>query len=393
MSKNWVNQLKKVATVGLAGLVLAACGNGAEEGDTSSGGESAAAGDDSSVKFGLITAQTGGASAYGVSIEEGAQLAVDEINEANPDHQIEFIVEDEKGEKDEAINAMNKLIHQDQVLAVQGPMLTGTMNAAGPVANDAGVVALGTSTTGEGITDIGEYIFRNAVPESTAVAEAVRQAHEELGFETAAILYSQNNDQMVSVNNTLEQTFEELGVEVVVSETFSDGDTDFSAQLTNIQSAEPDVVAVASLLQEGSVIMTAARDMGLEQPVIGSNGFNSPAFIEQSGEAADGAVVGTPWFPGRESETTQNFNEAYETAYGRSADQFAAQSYDGIHLLYQAWVDSGYTQDRTEFRDALANVSDFEGVTGPMSFDENRDPVAEVQVLKVEGGEFVPLSE
>src|SRR5699024_771086 len=145
-----------------------------------------AAGDDSSVKFGLITAQTGGASAYGVSIEEGAQLAVDEINEANPDHQIDFIIEDEKGEKDEAINAMNKLIHQDEVLAVQGPMLTGTMFAGGPVAQDAGVVSLGTSTTGEGITDIGDYVFRNAVPESTAVAEAIRQAHEVLGFETAA---------------------------------------------------------------------------------------------------------------------------------------------------------------------------------------------------------------
>lgn len=382
-----MKRFTKMMTVGAAGLALAACGNEEAAGDA--GGE--AAGDDSSVKFGLVTAQTGGASAYGVSIEEGAQLAVDEINEENPEHQIDFIIEDEKGEKDEAINAMNKLIHQDQVLAIQGPMLTGTMFAGGPVAQDAGVVALGTSTTGEGITDIGDYVFRNAVPESTAVAEAVRQAHDALGFETAAIFYSQNNDQMVSVNNTLVDVFDEVGVEVVASETFSDGDTDFSAQLTNIQAANPDVIAVASLLQEGSVIMTAARNMGLEQPVIGSNGFNSPAFITQSEAAADGAIVGTPWFPGRDSEITQSFNEAFEAEYGYNADQFAAQSYDGIHMLYQAWVDSGYTQDRAAFRDALANISDFEGVTGPVSFDENRDPIAEVQVLKVENGEFVAL--
>lgn len=392
MKKNWVKQLTKVVTVGVAGFVLAACGNGSEGDDPSASGD-AMASDDSSVKFGLITAQTGGASAYGISIEEGAQLAVDEINEANPDHQIDFIIEDEKGEKNEAINAMNKLIHQDQVLAVQGPMLTGTMNAAGPVAQEAEVVSLGTSTTGEGITDIGDYIFRNAVPESTAVTEATRQAHEQFGFETVAILYSQNNDQMVSVNRTLEQTFEELGVEVVASETFADGDTDYSAQLTNVQSAEPDVIAVASLLQEGSVIMSAARDMGLNQPVIGSNGFNSPAFIEQSAEAADGAVVGTPWFPGRDSAITQDFNDAYEAAYDRPADQFAAQSFDGIHMLYQAWADSGYTQDRAEFRDALADIENFEGVAGSVSFDENRDPIAEVQVLKVENGEFVPLAQ
>lgn len=389
MRNKWTKKIAKIGTVMLAGLALAACGN--EEGAAGNG--NTVDGDDSSVKFGLITAQTGGASAYGISIEEGAQLAVDEINEENPDHQIEFIIEDEKGEKDEAINAMNKLLHQDQVLAVQGPMLTGTMNAAGAVAQDAETVSLGTSTTGEGITDIGDYIFRNAVPESTAVAEAVRQSHEELGYETAAILYSQNNDQMVSVNNTLEQVFDELGVEVVASETFSDGDTDYSAQLTNISSAQPDVIAVASLLQEGAVIMSAARDMGLDQPVIGSNGFNSPAFIDQSGDAADGAIVGTPWFPGRESEVTQNFNEAYEETYDGSADQFAAQSYDGIYLLYQAWVDSGYTQDRTEFRDALAAIENFEGVTGSISFDENRDPIAEVQVLKIEDGEFVPLAQ
>ena len=166
-----------------------------------------------------------------------------------------------------------------------------------------------------------------------------------------------------------------------------------SAQLTNIQAANPDVIAVASLLQEGAVIMTAARNMRLEQPVIGSNGFNSPAFITQAEDAADGAIVGTPWFPGRESEVTQNFNEAFEAEYGHNADQFAAQSYDGIYMLYQAWVDSGYTQDRDEFRDALANISDFEGVTGPVSFDENRDPIAEVQVLKVQNGEFVALDE
>ncbi len=386
MKNKWMKRFAKMLTVGAAGLVLAACGN-----EEASGDESGAAGDDSSVKFGLVTALTGGASAYGVSIDEGARLAVEEINAENPDRQIDFIIEDEKGEKDEAINAMNKLIHQDQVLAIQGPMLTGTMFAGGPVAQEAGVVSLGTSTTGDGITDIGDYIFRNAVPESTAVAEAVRQAHEALGFETAAIFYSQNNDQMVSVNNTLEDVFEEVGVEVVASETFSDGDTDFSAQLTNIQATNPDVIAIASLLQEGSVIMTAARNMGLDQPVIGSNGFNAPAFITQSEEAADGTIVGTPWFPGRDSEITQNFNEAFEAEYGYSPDQFAAQSYDGIHMLYQAWVDSGYTQDRAEFRDALANISNFEGVTGPVSFDENRDPVAEVQVLKVENGEFVPL--
>jgi len=140
------------------------------------------------------------------------------------------------------INAMNKVISKDKVVAVIGPMLSGEMMAAGPVANKSKIVALGTSTTAEGITDIGDYIFRNAVPESLAVDTAIKEAHKTLGFKTAAIMYSNNNDQMVSVNNTARKALESVGVQIVDTETFADKDTDFSAQLTKIQQAKPDVI-------------------------------------------------------------------------------------------------------------------------------------------------------
>lgn len=382
-----VKRFSKLALATGLSLFLAACG-GASTGSGDSAGSSESGGNE--VKFGLITALTGGAAAYGQSINEGATLAIEQIN-ADTEDQVELIVEDEKGDKNEAINAMNKLIHSDQVLAVEGPMLSGTMFAAGPVAQEAGVVALGTSTTAEGITDIGDYIFRNAIPESVAVAEAVRQSHDAYGYETAAIMYSQNNDQMVSVNDTLNETFEELGVEVVATETFADGDTDFSAQLTNIQAAEPDIIAVASLYQEGALIVTRAREMGLDQKVIGSNGFNSPEFINQAGEAANGSIVGTPWFPGRDSDLVRDFNASYEEQYGKQPDQFAAQAFDGINMLYKAWVDSGRTQDRAAFRDALSAIENFEGVTGEFQFTEKGDPLMEVQVLEIQDGEFTEL--
>ncbi|MGX7406619.1 amino acid/amide ABC transporter substrate-binding protein, HAAT family (TC 3.A.1.4.-) [Aerococcus urinaehominis] len=381
--------MKKKSLFGLAAsamLLLAACGGG--------GGNSAgnASGDADTAKFGLVTILSGNAAAYGTSIKEGAELAVEEINQKG-DGQVELIVEDDKGDKNETINAVNKLIHSDNVLAIEGPTLSGQMFAAGPIGQEAGVTMLGTSTTAEGITDIGDYIFRNSIPESTAVAEAVRQSHDELGYKTAAVLYSQNNDMMVSVNNTLQDTFNEVGVEVVTTETFADGDTDFSAQLTNIKAKNPDVIAVASLYQEGALIVKKAREMGLNQPIVGSNGFNSPEFIEQAGAAADGSIVGTPWFPDRDSDKVRDFNANYEAKYGKKPDQFAAQSYDAIYLLYQAWLDSGKTQDRAAFRDALANIDTIEGVTGDFKFTEKGDPEMAVQVLKIEDGQFTELSE
>lgn len=384
MKRKFINRLVKFSAATFSMLALAGCATNAEAGST-------AAKDSEDVKFGLITATTGGAAAYGISIKEGAELAVEEIN-AKGGAQIDLLIEDEKGDKNEAINAMNKLVHKDNVLAVQGPMLSGTMFAAGPIAQQAGIVALGTSTTADGITDIGDYIFRNAVPEALAVTAAVEKSHEALGYKTVGIMYSQNNDQMVSVYNTLEAAFKEVGVEVVAVETFADGDTDFSAQLTKIKEINPDMLAVASLYQEGALIMKKARSMGIEQPVIGSNGFNSPELLKQAGEAADGAIVGTPWFPGKDAEIVKDFREAYVAKYEREPDQFAAQAYDGINLLYTAFENSGSATDRAAFRDALAAIEDFEGVTGKFEFDENRDPKMDIQVLQVKDGKFVELT-
>lgn len=384
------SNMKKLAMVSMAAIVaamVAGCGGGADKGAAKSGGTNA--------KIALITATTGGAAAYGEAIKNGAELAVEQINKKaneNKNIGIDLVVEDTKGDKNEAINAMNKVIHKDNVLAVMGPMLSGEMFAAGPVANRSKIVALGTSTTAEGITDIGPYIFRNAIPESIAVEDAIIKAHEVLGFKTAAIMYSNNNDQMVSVNKTAEAALKKLGVQVVDTETFADKDTDYSAQLTKVQQAKPDVIIVASLYQEGILIMKKMREMGMNQKVVGSNGFNSPAFIQGAGAAADGAIVGTPWFPNKEEQNVKDFRQAYKSKYGKEPDQFAAQAYDGIYLMYEAIVKSGSTTDREKFKTALQALEGFVGVTGKIAFDAARNPKSEVQVLEVKNGEYVPLS-
>ena len=355
------------------------------------GGNSSSTSNANEAKVALLTTTSGAAAAYGESIKNGAELAVAQINADANNVKINLLVEDTKGDKNEAINAMNKVISKDKVVAVIGPMLSGEMMAAGPIANKNKVVALGTSTTAEGITDIGDYIFRNAVPESIAVDAAIRQAHKVLGYKTAAIMYSNNNDQMVSVNNTAKKALESEGVQIVATETFADKDTDFSAQLTKIQQAKPDIIIVASLYQEGALIMKKMRELGMNQPVVGSNGFNSPAFIKNAGASADGAIVGTPWFPNKDDQKVRDFRKAYVEKYGHEPDQFAAQAYDAVFLYEAALKAAGSTRDREKFRNALKGITDFIGVTGKFQFNEKRDPSMEVQVLQIKNGQFDAL--
>ena len=380
MKKSMFKRALALGATAILAAVIAGCG-----------GNSSSTSNANEAKVALLTTTSGAAAAYGESIKNGAELAVAQVNADANNVKINLLVEDTKGDKNEAINAMNKVISKDKVVAVIGPMLSGEMMAAGPIANKNKIVALGTSTTAEGITDIGEYIFRNAVPESLAVDAAIRQAHKVLGYKTAAIMYSNNNDQMVSVNNTAKKALESEGVQIVATETFADKDTDFSAQLTKIQQAKPDIIIVASLYQEGALIMKKMRELGMNQPVVGSNGFNSPAFIKNAGSAADGAIVGTPWFPNKDDQKVRDFRKAYVEKYGHEPDQFAAQAYDAVFLYEAALKAAGSTTDREKFRNALKGITDFVGVTGKFQFNEKRDPSMEVQVLQIKNGQFDAL--
>ena len=205
-------------------------------------------------------------------------------------------------------------------------------------------------------------------------------------------MYSNNNDQMVGENAIYQEEFKKAGIEVVDTETFADKDTDFSAQLTKIQAANPDIIAVAGLYQEGALIAKKAREMGMNQPIIGNNGFNSPEYIKQAGAAADGTMVATPWNPERQSEKTQNFRKAFVAKYGHEPDQFAAQAYDAMYIIHEALEKSGTTSDRKKFRDTLAQIKDFEGVTGKFAFDENRDPDMDLSVLMIKDGKWTPFA-
>ena len=385
MQKKWLKGMAAVAAAAVLAGAFAGCGGQKSDNGGAKGQQT--------VKFGFITAYTGPGAAYGTAMKEGVDLAVEEINNnPNTKMKIDLKTYDTKLVKAEAINAMKKTIEQDKVLAVEGPMTSGEMFAAGPIAQQSKVVAFGTGTTAPGITDIGDYIFRNAIPGKMAIPIPVKKAQEKLGFKKVAILYSNNNDQMVGENKIYQELFKDMGIEVVATETFADKDTDFSAQLTKIQAANPDVIAVAGLYQEGALIVKKAREMGMNQPILANNGFNSPAYIQQAGEAANGTLVATPWNAESKSEKAQNFRKAFVAKYGHEPDQFAAQAYDAMYVMYQAAEQSGTTTDRKKFRDALAKIKDFEGATGKFQFDDHRDPKMDLSIMEAKDGKWVPFA-
>lgn len=386
MQKKWLKGMAAAAAVTVMAGAFAGCGGGQK----SAGGDAKG---QQTVKFGFVTAYTGPGAAYGTAMKEGVDLAVEEINkDPNTKMKIDLKTYDTKLVKAEAINAVKKCIEQDKVLAIEGPMTSGEMFAAGPIAQQSKVVAFGTGTTAPGITDIGDYIFRNAIPGKMAIPITVKKAQEKLGFKKVAILYSNNNDQMVGENKIYQELFKEMGIDVVATETFADKDTDFSAQLTKIQAANPDVIAVAGLYQEGALIVKKAREMGMTQPILANNGFNSPAYIQQAGEAANGTLVATPWNAESKSEKAQNFRKAFVAKYGHEPDQFAAQAYDAMYVMHQAAEQSGTTTDRKKFRDALAKIKDFEGATGKFQFDDNRDPKMDLSIMEAKDGKWVPFA-
>lgn len=373
--------MKTIGICSMAAIMMAGisgCG-GKTGGTVSSGAKNAA-------KIGFTAALTGGAAAYGKSEEEGVRLAVEEINKKG-DFPIDLLVEDTKAAPADSMNATKKLI-QEKVSMIIGPMTSNEAKAAGPIIQNAKVPSLEISVTAENITDIGDCIFRNSVPESKNIPQTVKKTHKLLGYKTAAILYAHDNEQHVTAQKYFQKTMEEEGVQVIDVETFGSKDSEYSAQLTNIQHKAPDVIVVCSYYQEGSRILKKMREMGMDQPVLGDNGFVSPELGKMAGAAADNVYVSSMWSADRKDEKVQKFVENYTKAYGRAPDQFAASAYDGVYMAMDAMQRAGTTTDHKKIRDALAQMKDFKGVCGTFSFDEKRDPVVDLILMKMQDGKF-----
>lgn len=364
--------------------LLAACG--ADDTKGTDGESSGGAGETVSAKIGVISYLTGPGAAYGEAITNGFNLALEEVN-AKGEVNIELVVEDSAGKQDQALTVAQKLMSSDDIVGLLGPTLSTEMNVVAPEADLNGIPIMGTSTTAAGIPQIGEYVFRNSIPESLAIPAALEKAVDKYGVKKVAILYGNDDLFTKSGFDTMKEVAEEMKLEIVTIETFQKGQSDYNAQLTKIKDLKPDLILASALYNEGAVIMDQARKMGIEVPFVGGNGFNSPEVIDIAGKASEGLIVATPWFGEKPDQKVQDFVKKYEEKYGQKPDQFAAQAYDALYIMAEGLKNAGEA-DRDALRDALAEIKDLDGILGKFSFDKDGDVVMEPTVLIIKDGQF-----
>jgi branched-chain amino acid transport system substrate-binding protein len=330
------------------------------------------------IKLGVAEALSGGAAQYGAAIRNGFQLAADEINAAGgaQGNKLVLVIEDEQGKKEEAINVFKKLIFQDNVLMVFGPTLSNSAQAADPIAQGAKTVVFGTSNTADGITSIGDYVFRNSVTEADVLPETIKVAVKKAGIKKVAVMYGSDDVFTKSGYDNFKKALEDLKIPVTTTETFAKGDVDFKAQLTKIKASNPDAIVLSALLAEGAPIMVQARQLGLNVPVIGGNGMNSLKVFDLAKDKADGLYVGSPWSSSNATPENTKFVKAYNDKFKTAPDQFAAQAYDAMYILNaalkQVKLTGNLAADRAALQAALPTVK-WTGATGAFQFRRATD--------------------
>ncbi len=342
------------------------------------------------IQIGAIEILSGPSAAYGTAIRAGLELALDEVNAQGVlGRKIALTIEDSAGNKDQAINAARKLIGRDKVVAVIGPTLSNEMFAVGPVVNERKIPIIGTSTTAAGITDIGPYVFRTSLPESDVIPVTLAAAKAR-GVATIALMYANDDAFSKSGFDTMKAAAEKSGLKILTIESFGSKDTDFSAQLTKVRSLKPDAVGISALVEPVSGVLLQARQLGFgrETLFIGGNGSNSPKLGEIAGAAADGLLVGSPWFIAKPDPVNEAFVTKFRARYSKDPDQFAAQAYDCLHILAAALTRAGAAEPE-KIREALL-ATKYDGVMGPFTFTPGRDPASTtgVVVLTMQNGKF-----
>lgn len=347
---------------------------------------------DKEAKIGFTLSITGGAAAYGATQTKGAQLAIDEINAAAGADGLKIVplFEDDASVPQQGITVFNKLINADKVSLIIGPTLSNTAQITNRIAQAAEVPVLGISNTAKGITEIGDYIFRDSLTETVVIPNTIKVAKEKFGVKKVALFYGNDDAFTKGGYEVFKKALADAGIEILTEQSFAKGDRDFSPQLTQIKSKNPDAIIVSALVEEASGIVSQARQLGIAAtvPIIGGNGFNSPALIKNAGEAAEGVMIGAAWNASSTLPANSKFVAAYTAKNGGAPDQFAAQAYAGVYIAYAAIKNAGSTTDHKAIRDALLQLKGLDTVLGKFSFTAVRDAdhIPVVQIVK--GGKF-----
>jgi branched-chain amino acid transport system substrate-binding protein len=345
------------------------------------------------VNVGVVQATSGGSAAlYGVMQKNAAELAIEEINTSSKLGELKLIpiYQDDAGDRGQTVNIFQRLIAQEKVKVIFGPTLTNSAFAADPLAQAAKVPVIASSNTAPGVTGMGDYIFRTCATEPFVFPGVLAYVIKTYSPKTAAQIYGIDDMLMKSAYDVHKKALEKAGLKIVATETFQKGDVDYSAQLTKIKAANPDIIVVSGLAEETANIVRQARQLGISSKTVmlGANAAISNKLHDLAGAAAEGFLVGSGWFINYDSPINKAFVAAYRNKYKADPDTFAAQAYTAVYVFADALRRAGSVDDPAKLRDAIAATKDLDTALGRFSFDAMREPVLSAKVLEMKDGKF-----
>ena len=380
--KNLKKLLALSTVCAMAMTTLAGCGGDAD--------------DDTVIKWGVNYEKTGTAATYGTSHVEGIELAIEEINKAggvNVDgakKQIKAEVLDNKTSDTDMPTVYNQLVEDGNVV-ILGPAITNLTIQAFQMADENKVPTLTASATGDDVTKTSDggihpYGFKICYSDSYQ-GKALAIAANDKGYKKILIYSDNSNDYAVGLAKVFTNEFTKLGGKIVATKSYTKGDKDFNSVLTSIKGMDYDAILVPGYYEEASQIIKQAREMGIEKPILGPDGFDSPKLKEVVGADKLNDIYFTTHFSKiEENEKVTNFLKAYKEKYGKDPDTFAALGYDLAYFVKDA-IEKGGKSDSETITKAIAEYKDFTGVTGTFSMDDNHTPIKSIKFVGLKNGE------
>ena len=376
---------KKLLILTTAVLSLTLFGCPPKTGETTGTGSGGPAGGE--ILVGEYGSLSGPQATFGQSTHQGIMIAIDEINAAGGvnGRRLKVLTEDDQSRQDEAATAVTKLISQNNVVAVLGEVASSASIAAAPICQQNKVPMITPSSTNEEVTKKGDYIFRmcfidNYQGEQLAVFIAQPKEQQGLGAKRIAVLIDNKSDYSTGLAKVIEQKFTQLGGQIVARASYANGDSDFKSQLTAVKAANPEVLVVPGYYTDIGQIAIQARDLGMTQPLVGGDGWESPKLIEIGGKALEGCFYSNHYFAEDPDPAVRQFVEKYKQRHGQTPDSLAALGYDAAKVLADAIKRAG-TTDGPALRDAIAATKGFPGVTGTINLGPDRNPYGKKMVI------------
>ncbi len=341
------------------------------------------------ITIGVVLPLTGHLSSVGPAVNNGLQLAFEEINHSSllGDMRLKPIVEDNRSTTEGALEAYNKLIHRDGVSVIIGPLASSITREAFPIAQQNRIVAISPASAAHGLSEIGLFVFRTILTVDRLVPGGVKTTHEKLGYQKVATIYQSDDVFAQSSNEAILQALQQNNVEVITTEIFQTGDTDFSEQLTQIKELNPDAIFLSALPVEKEAVLIQIRQIGIPAEVHFITLTLTTGNVQRAGAAAEGAISFTSWSSMADTPGNRAFGENYMTKYNSEPDEFVAQAYATVYILANA-IAAAPSSDSEAIRDAMAHITDLDTILGKFSFDANGDAVYNSIILIVRNGKF-----